>query len=314
MKWKPVRMAGRLSGMLQYDALFTAIKPSRQATVIRAAKNRLGKERNAVHGAAARCVFPRSHRSVTDHAERSEQVMKISIVKERRPHETRVAATPGNRQEAEGAGRGDHDRGGCRASAAAYTDQAYADAGATIVPDAAAAIAAGDIVFKIQRPMSAAEGIGRACAAAPGPDPDVAARCAHQQGPRAGAGVEGRDVFCTGADPAHHACAVDGYPVLAGQSRGLQGGAAGGQQLRPHLPADDDARRHAGAVARLHHGCRRCRPAGDRHGAAPRLDRDGDRRAARRPRNRSSRSAPSSSPSRTRSSRRRRRPAAMPRR
>ena len=44
-------------------------------------------------------------------------------------------------------------------AAASYTDQAYTDAGANIVPDAASAAAAGDIVFKIQRPMSAAEGV-----------------------------------------------------------------------------------------------------------------------------------------------------------
>ena len=43
--------------------------------------------------------------------------------------------------------------------AAAYTDQAYLDAGANIVPDAASAVAAGDILFKIQRPMSAEEGV-----------------------------------------------------------------------------------------------------------------------------------------------------------
>jgi NAD(P) transhydrogenase subunit alpha len=43
--------------------------------------------------------------------------------------------------------------------AAAYTDQAYVDAGANIVPDAATASAAGDILFKIQRPMSQAEGL-----------------------------------------------------------------------------------------------------------------------------------------------------------
>ncbi|HEV7544575.1 MAG TPA: NAD(P)(+) transhydrogenase (Re/Si-specific) subunit alpha, partial [Reyranella sp.] len=43
-------------------------------------------------------------------------------------------------------------------TAASYTDQAYTDAGAMIVPDAASAVSAADIVFKIQRPMSGAEG------------------------------------------------------------------------------------------------------------------------------------------------------------
>ena len=143
------------------------------------------------------------------------------------------------------------------------------------------AVAAADIVFKIQRPMSATEGVGRDRPVACGPGADVAARRAHQQRAGAGAGRQGRDVVCARADPAHHARAVDGYPVLAGQSRGLQGGAAGGQQLRPHLAADDDAGRHAGAVARFHHGRGRGGPAGDRHGAPAGRDRDGDRRAAR---------------------------------
>jgi NAD(P) transhydrogenase subunit alpha len=83
--------------------------------------------------------------------------MKISIVKERRPHETRVAATPETVKKLKALGAEITIEAGA-GTAAAYTDQAYADAGATIVPDAAAAIAAGDILFKIQRPMSAAEG------------------------------------------------------------------------------------------------------------------------------------------------------------
>lgn len=89
----------------------------------------------------------------TDH----ERLMKISIVKERRPHETRVAATPETVKKLKALGAEITIEAGA-GTAAAYTDQAYADAGATIVPDAAAAFAAGDIVFKIQRPMSAAEG------------------------------------------------------------------------------------------------------------------------------------------------------------
>ena len=83
--------------------------------------------------------------------------MKISIVKERRPHETRVAATPETVKKLKALGAEITIEAGAGIEAA-YTDQAYADAGATIVPDAAAAFAAGDIVFKIQRPMSAAEG------------------------------------------------------------------------------------------------------------------------------------------------------------
>ncbi|WP_439613705.1 Re/Si-specific NAD(P)(+) transhydrogenase subunit alpha [Reyranella sp.] len=84
--------------------------------------------------------------------------MKIAIVKERRPHETRVAATPETVKKLKALGAEITIETGA-GLAAAYTDQAYGEAGATIVPDAASAIAAGDIVFKIQRPMSAEEGL-----------------------------------------------------------------------------------------------------------------------------------------------------------
>jgi len=84
--------------------------------------------------------------------------MKIAIVKERRPHETRVAATPETVKKLKALGAEITIEAGA-GTVAAYTDQAYGDAGATIVPDAASAIAAGDIVFKIQRPMSAEDGL-----------------------------------------------------------------------------------------------------------------------------------------------------------
>jgi len=84
--------------------------------------------------------------------------MKIAIVKERRPHETRVAATPDTVKKLKALGAEITIEAGA-GTAAAYTDQAYGEAGATIVPDAATAIAASDIVFKIQRPMSQAEGV-----------------------------------------------------------------------------------------------------------------------------------------------------------
>ena len=83
--------------------------------------------------------------------------MKISIPKERRPHERRVAATPDTvkRLVSQGfevvveTGAGD---------GAAFPDEAFRVAGATIVPDATAALGAGDIVFKVQRPLVGGEG------------------------------------------------------------------------------------------------------------------------------------------------------------
>ena len=84
--------------------------------------------------------------------------MKIAILKERRPHETRVAATPETVKKLKALGAEIIIEAGA-GSAAAYTDQAYSEAGANIVPDAAAAASAGDIIFKVQRPMSADEGV-----------------------------------------------------------------------------------------------------------------------------------------------------------
>jgi NAD(P) transhydrogenase subunit alpha len=85
--------------------------------------------------------------------------MKIAIFKERRPHETRVAATPETVKKLMGLGVEEVVIEAGAGGAAAYTDSAYGEAGATIVPDAAAAAQAADIIFKIQRPMSAAEGL-----------------------------------------------------------------------------------------------------------------------------------------------------------
>ena len=108
--------------------------------------------------------------------------MKIAILKERRPHETRVAATPETVKKLKALGAEEIVIETGAGVAAAYTDEAYAEAGATIVPDAASAVAAADIVFKIQRPMSAAEGIDEIALLRQRPDADVAARRAQQQG------------------------------------------------------------------------------------------------------------------------------------
>ena len=83
--------------------------------------------------------------------------MKIAIIKERRPHEARVAATPETVRRyvvlgaeiavEKGAGAG-----------AACTDADYKEAGAAIAKDAKAALAGADIVLKVQRPMREVEG------------------------------------------------------------------------------------------------------------------------------------------------------------
>ena len=85
--------------------------------------------------------------------------MKIAILKERRPHETRVAATPETVKKLKALGAEEIVIEAGAGTAAAYTDQAYSDAGAMIVPDAATAVSAADVIFKIQRPMAAADGL-----------------------------------------------------------------------------------------------------------------------------------------------------------
>jgi len=85
--------------------------------------------------------------------------MKIAILKERRPHETRVAATPETVKKLKALGVEEIVIETGAGVVAAYTDEAYAEAGAMIVPDAASAAAAADVLFKIQRPMAAADGI-----------------------------------------------------------------------------------------------------------------------------------------------------------
>jgi len=136
-----------------------------------------------------------------------------------------------------------------------------------IVPDAASAAAAADVIFKIQRPMAAADGI------------DELALLRQGQVLMAPLGaLTNADLVQTLAAKGVTSFALELIPritraqsmdILSSQAqpRGLQGGAFGGQPVRPHLPADDDAGRHACALAYLHHGSRRGRPAGDRHGA-----------------------------------------------
>ena len=83
--------------------------------------------------------------------------MKISIPKERRPHERRVAATPDVVKRLVGQGFEVVVESGA-GEGASFPDDAFRTSGASIAPDAAAALAAGDIVLKVQRPLRAGEG------------------------------------------------------------------------------------------------------------------------------------------------------------
>ena len=85
--------------------------------------------------------------------------MKVAIIKERRPHERRVAATPDSVKQMVGMGLEPLVESGAGA-AAYFTDEAYKAAGAAIVGDAAAALSGADIVLKVQRPLrGGADGI-----------------------------------------------------------------------------------------------------------------------------------------------------------
>ncbi len=82
--------------------------------------------------------------------------MKISVAKERRPDERRVAASPDTVKRLVGQGQDVVVETGAGAGAA-FPDAAYEAAGAKIAPDAAAALGVGDIVLKVQRPLRAGE-------------------------------------------------------------------------------------------------------------------------------------------------------------
>ncbi len=83
--------------------------------------------------------------------------MKIGVPKERRPHERRVAATPDSVKRLVGMGAEVLVEAGAGAGSN-IPDDAFVAAGAKIAPDEAAALRDADIVLKVQRPLTAAEG------------------------------------------------------------------------------------------------------------------------------------------------------------
>ncbi len=83
--------------------------------------------------------------------------MKVAVVKERRAHERRVAASPDSVKRMAGLGLEVAVESGA-GEAAGFTDAAFAAAGAEIVPDAAIALIDADILLKVQRPLLAGEG------------------------------------------------------------------------------------------------------------------------------------------------------------
>ncbi len=93
--------------------------------------------------------------------------MKIAIPKERRPGELRVAATPETVKKFVGLGAEVAVEAGAGAGSS-IPDAYYRDAGAAIAPDANACLSGADVILKVQRPMTAAEGMDELAPAKPG--------------------------------------------------------------------------------------------------------------------------------------------------
>ena len=89
--------------------------------------------------------------------------MKIAIPRERRAHERRVAATPDTVKRLKGLGVDIVVEAGAGAGVS-ISDQAYEAAGAGIAADYAAAVGDADIVLKVARPLTAAEGLDESAA------------------------------------------------------------------------------------------------------------------------------------------------------
>ncbi len=82
--------------------------------------------------------------------------MKVAVIKERRAHERRVAASPDTVKRMAAMGLAVVAERGA-GQAAGFTDAAYAAAGATIAADPATALADADIVLKVQPPTNSGE-------------------------------------------------------------------------------------------------------------------------------------------------------------
>lgn len=83
--------------------------------------------------------------------------MRIAIVKERREHEKRVAATPDTVKKLTALGFNIIVEAGA-GSGSQISDNDYKEAGAEIGSDAASTISDADIIFKVQRPLLSGEG------------------------------------------------------------------------------------------------------------------------------------------------------------
>ncbi|MBM3568728.1 MAG: Re/Si-specific NAD(P)(+) transhydrogenase subunit alpha [Alphaproteobacteria bacterium] len=93
--------------------------------------------------------------------------MKIAVLKETRPLERRVAATPETVKKLIGLGAEIVVEAGA-GDGAGLSDEAFRAAGAVIAADARSALADAEIILKVQRPREAAEGADELAGARPG--------------------------------------------------------------------------------------------------------------------------------------------------
>ncbi len=95
--------------------------------------------------------------------------MRIAVLKERRPHETRVAATPDSVRALKKLGAEisvavEKDAG----AAAGFSNEAYEKAGAVLAADAAGAVKDAGLILKVQRPLLEVEGHDELAGVRPG--------------------------------------------------------------------------------------------------------------------------------------------------
>ncbi len=93
--------------------------------------------------------------------------MKIAVLKERRPYERRVAATPDTIKKYLSLGFEVVVETGA-GNESAFPDEHYAAGGATIAPSIESALQGADVILKVQRPMNASEGFDEISLIQPG--------------------------------------------------------------------------------------------------------------------------------------------------
>jgi hypothetical protein len=153
--------------------------------------------------------------------------LKLGVLKEIIPGERRVALIPDSVQQLTKKGAQVLVETGAGLEAS-FLDEAYENAGATIVPGAADVYAQADVVCKVARPvMNEALGKHELDMLRPRLDNLLFASRQPRHRPQTGGGA--RDKLQHGRDPAHHSRPEHGRALFDEHGGGLQGGAVGGR-------------------------------------------------------------------------------------